>query len=251
MRRNPGYRVLSLLATHCSRGPCSSDSEQNKNQIQEYTWRIQQTRQSKKESIQESKNPCTSNLCFFSSKLRESAVSRNQGISSFPIPPCETKSVLVSYVLIPSSPRIVHSQELSKSENKMRAGSGDIKRTARIQGTRPEGAYRHRSIREIELENQNTQPKMKKNRGWRIRPGTHKKKTSKRTHDDALVGFHKTRRWSRNGQNTKYTRAENKHPFPSAHYFRSAGTRYIVVCTYLPTYLPTMFYSFFIQYFFN
>lgn len=83
----------------------------------------------------------------------------------FPTPSCETKSVLVSYVLIPSSPRIVHSQELSKSENKMRAGSGDIKRTARIQGTRPEGTYRHRSTREIELENQNTQPKKKKNRG--------------------------------------------------------------------------------------
>lgn len=100
----------------------------------------------------------------------------------FPIPPCETKPVLVSYVLIPSSPRIVHSQELSKSENKMRAGSGDIKRTAKIQGTRPEGAYRHRSIREIELENQNTQPKKKKNRGWRIRPAR-----TRRTPQNALT----------------------------------------------------------------
>jgi len=147
MRRNPGYRVLSLSATHCSRGPCSSDSEQNKNQIQEYT-DIDKLDNRRKKASRNLKTLALVICVFFLPNSVNPPSHESKESPLFPIPPSETKSVLVSYVLIPSSPRIVHSQQLSKSENKMRAGSGDSKRTAKIQGTRPEGAYRHRSIRE-------------------------------------------------------------------------------------------------------
>jgi hypothetical protein len=181
MRRNPGYRVLSLSATHCLRGPCSSDSEtkqksKSKNTVEEYN-KLDNRR---KKASRNLKTLALVICVFFLPNSVNPPSHESKESPLFPIPPCETKSVLVSYVLVPSSPRIVHSQELSKSENKMRAGSGDIKRTARIQRTRPEGAYRHGSIREIELGNQNTQPKKKKkkkkNRGWRIRPARTRKR---------------------------------------------------------------------------